>query len=83
VYQSVADVQRKTFTVDPGTTNLGFAQDCPTLAGCTPAESARISFGTLGTDSTVQVTYRLELGGGRILTGQVHPRLYPAPGFCG
>ena len=83
VYKSVPEVQGKSFTVSSGTTNLGYAQDCPTISGCVPAEQARISFGFLASDSTVTVSYRLEFPSNRILVGQVRPRLLPAPGLCG
>lgn len=83
VYKSVPDVQGKSFTVSSSTTNLGYAQDCPTISGCLPAEEARVSLGFLATDSTIQVSYRLKLSSDRIMVGQVRPRLLPAPGLCG
>lgn len=83
VYKGVPDIQGNSFTVSPGTTNLGSAMDCPTTSSCVPAELARVSFGMLAGDSTIQVTYRIEFPSDRILVGQVHPRLLPAPGLCG
>ena len=82
VYKGVPDVQGKSFTVSASTTNLGYAQDCPSISGCSPAEEARVSFGLLAADSTIEVTYRLEFSD-RTRTGQVRPRLLPAPGLCG
>jgi hypothetical protein len=83
VYKGVPDIQGRSFTVSPGTAELGSAQDCSTISSCVPAEEARVSFGLLGSDSTIQVTYRIEFASDRILTGQVRPRLLPAPGLCG
>lgn len=83
VYKGVPDIQGKSFTVSQGTTDLGFAQDCPTNSSCVPADKARVSFGMLAADSTIQVTYRIEFPSDRILVGQVRPRLLPAPGLCG
>lgn len=83
VYKSVPDIEGKTFTVSPGTTDLGSAQDCSSTSSCVPADKARVSFGVLAADSTIQVTYRLEFSSTRILVGQVRPRLLPAPGLCG
>lgn len=83
VYKSVPDIQGKSFTVSPGTTNLGSAQDCSSASSCVPADQARISFGLLAADSTIQVTYRIEFPSDRVLVGQVRPRLLPAPGLCG
>lgn len=83
VYKSVSEIQGKSFTVSSETANLGVAQDCETISGCVTAEQARITFGFLGSDSTVSVSYRLEFPSDRILVGQVRPRLLPAPGLCG
>jgi hypothetical protein len=83
VYKSVSEIQGKSFTVNSGTAQLGIAQDFPTIVSCAIAEEARVTFGFLGSDSTVQVSYRLEFSKNRILVGQVRPRLRAAPGLCG
>lgn len=83
VYKSVAEIQGKSFTVSPGTTSLGSAQDCSSTSSCVPADAARITFGSLAVDSTIAVSYRLEFPSNRILVGEVRPRLLPAPGLCG
>jgi hypothetical protein len=83
VYRGLTDVLGRRFEVGPATSNLGFAQDCPKIDACSPARAATVTFGGLNSDSTIAVTYRLELHSGRVLGGQIRPRLYPPAGFCG
>ena len=63
--------------------NLGSAEDCPRVGQWAQVAGASVRFGTLAADSTMTVTYLLDLGGGRVLRGAVQPRLYPPRGFCG
>jgi hypothetical protein len=83
IYKSVSQIEGRQFSVSSSTSNLGSAEDCPRVGECGQVAGASISFGALAADSTMTVTYRLDLGAGRVLRGAVQPRLYPPPGFCG
>lgn len=83
IYKNVSQLEGKQFSVTSGTMNLGSAEDCPRVGQCAQVAGASVRFGTLAADSTMTVTYLLDLGGGRVLRGAVQPRVYPPPGFCG
>lgn len=48
-----------------------------------PGDAAWVSFGGLETDSTIAVTYRVEVSSGRLLRGRARARLHPRSMFCG
>lgn len=83
IYRSVSEVQGHRFDVGPGTQNIGNAQICPATGECEPAQAAAVTFRALEADSTVAVTYRLELVSGRVITGQTRARLHPRAEMCG
>jgi hypothetical protein len=77
VYEGVSRILGRRFDIGPGASNSGFAQDCPRAGACVPARAASLVFGHLNADSTIAVSYRLELPSGRVLRGAVRPRLSP------
>ena len=83
VYRGVSEVLGHRFDVGTETQNLGSAQVCLVNTECRQAGSAAITFGGMGADSTVQVTYRLDLGPDGSLKGKALARLHPAPALCG
>ena len=83
VYHGVSQITGRRFDVGPDTPSTGFAQECPQTGACAPARTASVAFGELNADSTIAVSYRLESASGRVLRGEVRPRLSPMAALCG
>jgi len=79
----VPEVLGHRFDVGPATQNIGSAQSCPATGECQPARAASVTFRGLSADSTVALTYRLELISGRVITGEARARLHPQMEMCG
>ncbi len=77
VYRAVDDVLGHSFTLE-NSAQLGSASNCVTESDCRPSVTTSVSFGALGSDSIVKVSYRFDT-----LSGSVSPRLDPTPAFCG
>jgi hypothetical protein len=83
VYRSVPEALGHRFDVGPATQDIGNAQICPAAGECQPVRAASVTFRGLAADSTVAITYRLELTSGRVITGQARARLHPLMEMCG
>ena len=83
VYRSISDIVGQDFVVSAETQNLGQGQVCPSVGECYPAPMASVSFREFNADSTVEVTYRIELTSDSVITGRGRARLHPASGRCG
>ncbi|HEU5218753.1 MAG TPA: hypothetical protein VFU23_08835 [Gemmatimonadales bacterium] len=83
VYHGVPDILNQRFDVTATSQNVGFAQQCPAQGGCITAQAASVTFGGQDADSTIDVTYRLKLDAGRVISGSARARLYPQQVFCG
>ena len=83
LYHGVSEITSRRFEIGPETPNTGFAQECPQAGVCVPARAASVAFGELNADSTIAVSYRLESASGRVVRGEVRPRLSPMAARCG
>ena len=82
VYHRVSQLLGRRFDVGSQSSNTGFAQECPRGGACVSPRAATVAFGGLNADSTIAVSYRLELASGRVLRGAARPRLSPTTLPC-
>lgn len=83
VYRSLPEILGRRFEITPESSRIGSGQVCPATGPCRVAARATVSFAGLNRDSTVGVTYRIELGPKEVISGRIRARLNPERPMCG